>query len=559
MSLDYWERRQIADDAKIAFANAEETIKRIERLHREAERRIRAMQQRIRQRFRRAYNLSEEEARNLLASPVGREEYLRLLEEIGRLGKNNPMREELLAKAAAPSYAFRLKLAEAMELENDAITARMAEEEQRILEEHLMHTVQDENMRAAFRIQHRAGVAFRVRGVSEELARVIVKRPWSGMSFSARIWRNREKLAEWLNEEFAAGLIVGESGAKLANELHEKMGVSMNRARTLVRTETTHVCSEADFEAYEEAEIETYIYEATLDSRTSRICRKLDHKRFKVKDKQIGVNCPPMHPNCRSTTITGSFTDEELSRMERWARDPVTGKGVKVPADMNYEQWRKLQAKTYSEERVAAGEKMARNKAKDEKQFARYQQILGKKQLPKDIASFQQMKYTEPEEWAEKKRSYLDERKKALPANDKTDTIQSSTKDGGDQLRTVGRISKTMFERITPNITTVEVIITDERIAHSNLHDNAFNKFEKYIPQVLNDPDFVFRDKKPNTGVLIRRIDAEGENLELVLRLHVPEDNPEYKNSIISFWNISDKRKGNYARNKDIVYKRPET
>ncbi|MBQ7885506.1 MAG: minor capsid protein [Clostridia bacterium] len=403
MSLDYWERRQVVEDAQIAFENAEETIRRIEKLHAGVERRIRAMQTRIRQRFKSAYNLSEEKAKELLSSPVGREEYLKLLEEIGRLGKDNPMREELLAKAAAPAYAYRMKLEDAMELENDAITARMAEEEQRILEKHLTDTVKEQNMRAAFRIQHKAGVAFRVRGVSEELARVIINRPWSGMSFSARIWKNREALAEWLNDDLASGLVAGVSGETLARELSEKLGVSMNRARTLVRTETTHVCSAADFEAYEEAELEEYVYSAVLDVRTSKICRRLDHKHFKVKDKQVGVNCPPMHPNCRSLTVTAGISDEELARMTRWARDPVTGKGVKVPANMSYEEWRKLQAETYGEERVAAGEKMARNKAKDKKQFKRYQQILGKKQLPKDLASFQQMKYTEPEEWADVK------------------------------------------------------------------------------------------------------------------------------------------------------------
>lgn len=405
MSLDYWERRQVVGDAQYAFANGQEVIARLERIHANAARRIRDMQQRICRRFKARYGLDEDKARELLHSPVGREEYLHLLEEIGRLGKKNPMRDELLAKAAAPAYAYRLRLEEAIELELDAITAKLAEQEQQIVEEHLIKSAQEENMRAAFRIQHKAGVAFKVRGVSEELARVIAYQPWSGASFSSRIWRNREKLAEWMNEDFAGGLVAGESSETLARELAEKMDVSLNRARTLVRTETTHVCNAADFEAYKEAGLEEYLFEAILDKRTSKICRKHDHKRYKVRDKRVGVNCPPMHPNCRSTTITGDFTDEELERMERWARDPVTGKGVKVPASMDYEEWRKLQEETYGEERVAIGEKMARNKAADEKLFRKYKQVLGRKQMPSDLESFQQMKYTEPEEWKRTKRA----------------------------------------------------------------------------------------------------------------------------------------------------------
>lgn len=41
-------------------------------------------------------------------------------------------------------------------------------------------------------------------------------------------------------------------------------------------------------------------------------------------------------------------------------------------------------------------------------------------------------------------------------------------------MHTVGRIDLAMYEKITSDITTDEVIITEERIEHSNLHDHAF-------------------------------------------------------------------------------------
>lgn len=119
----------------------------------------------------------------------------------------------------------------------------------------------------------------------------------------------------------------------------------------------------------------------------------------------------------------------------------------------------------------------------------------------------------------------------------------------------LGRIILSMYTGISESITTDEVIITDERIEHSNLHDRAYEKYGKYIPEMLADPDFIFRDKKPNTAVIVKQIVQEGNHLQLVLRLHVPQDNPEYKNSIISFWDISDKRRENYERNKDLFTK----
>jgi hypothetical protein len=44
------------------------------------------------------------------------------------------------------------------------------------------------------------------------------------------------------------------------------------------------------------------MYDAFLDNRTSAICREMDGKYFKITEKKIGVNAPPLHPSCRSTT-----------------------------------------------------------------------------------------------------------------------------------------------------------------------------------------------------------------------------------------------------------------
>ena len=129
---------------------------------------------------------------------------------------------------------------------------------------------------------------------------------------------------------------------------------------------------------------------------------------------------------------------------------------------------------------------------------------------------------------------------------------------GGDHLISAGRNSRAMFKSISPSILTDEVIITPERIEHSNLHDGAYDKYGQYISSLLADPDFIFRDKSPNTAVLIKRIAIGEKSLQLVLRLHVPQDNPAYKNSIISFWDIGERRRKNYERTRDIVYRKPE-
>lgn len=429
----YWEQRA-ARDARRAYRDAEALLLEIEKLHSAARRDIRAMAIRIRMRFRNAYALDADKANELMNSPVGREEYLQLLAEIGRLGPKNPKRDELLAKAAAPAYAYRENIAEAMEDELVAVTARLAEQEVQLLTDHLTKTAQEQSLRTGFRIQQRAGVGFRFGGVSEELARVMINRPWSGANFSARIWQNQDALTETLNDVLRTGLTLGKSGDTLAQDISERLNVSLHRAQTLVRTETTYVCNQADMAAYEEAEIERYRFSAVLDLKTSKICRKHDGKVYRRKAAKAGVNFPPMHPNCRSLTVT-IFSDEELARMKRWSRDPVTGKDVYVSADMTYEEWLQMQKETYGEERIAAAQKMVDNRRQDEKQLEEYRNVLGDKHtFLKSREAFQQMKYLNEDTYRFVKLDY--ERQRAL-------------KNGTEQALPNARTAKAAEEKYT--------------------------------------------------------------------------------------------------------------
>lgn len=123
-------------------------------------------------------------------------------------------------------------------------------------------------------------------------------------------------------------------------------------------------------------------------------------------------------------------------------------------------------------------------------------------------------------------------------------------------MQYVGKINREIYRAITDDITTEDVVISDERIAHSNQHGNAFEKYGKYAADVLSDPDFIIADKRPNTAVLYRKIETGEKTIQRILRLHVSTDNPAYKNSIISFWDIGEKRRKAYEKNGKTIYKR---
>lgn len=93
----------------------------------------------------------------------------------------------------------------------------------------------------------------------------------------------------------------------------------------------------AEIESYKEADIEKYVFLATLDSKTCPICGNLDGKIFCVKDAKIGLNLPPMHKDCRCSTIAYMGDSEEL--INRRARDPETGKTYVLDKNTNYSNW----------------------------------------------------------------------------------------------------------------------------------------------------------------------------------------------------------------------------
>jgi len=118
---------------------------------------------------------------------------------------------------------------------------------------------------------------------------------------------------------------------------------------------------------------------ATLDDRTSSICRSLDGRIFPI-DK--GPR-PPFHINCRTTTTAAldsrfNFLDEGATRS---ARTPETGKVTKVSAGQSYYDWLKKQPAAIQDDIIGKDRgKLLRNGGITTKRFAELQ--LNKKFEP---------------------------------------------------------------------------------------------------------------------------------------------------------------------------------
>lgn len=140
--------------------------------------------------------------------------------------------------------------------------------------------------------------------VSRDKIKTVLDRPWSGANFSQRIWSNTDKLAQTVKQEIVNGMIQGINLQTMTKRVSERFETAKkNDVERLLRTEVNYTLNQATLDGYKEAGIEKYEFSATLDSRTSQICSELHGEIFEIKKIAVGLNYPPMHPRCRSTTI----------------------------------------------------------------------------------------------------------------------------------------------------------------------------------------------------------------------------------------------------------------
>lgn len=199
----------------------------------------------------------------------------------------------------------------------------------------LGNTYEANYYRSIYEINSKLGIGVDFALLNPELVEKAINFPWSGMSFSERIWGQKDRLVSNMQNVISQGLIQGKSIQKMTADISRRMEVGYADAHRLIMTETSRVINQGTLDGYKKSQIvEIYEYLAELDVHTSDICRALDGQKFKITDAEIGMNYPPTHPNCRSTTVA-YFGDDVGARV---ARD-FSGQTYNVPAGMKYQEW----------------------------------------------------------------------------------------------------------------------------------------------------------------------------------------------------------------------------
>ena len=333
---DYWTQRK-ANLIYEQMDKAEKQADKFDKVYEEAKVYLDKEINKIFDKFQRDYGLSESVARQVLKTMKDKKD-LANLRRMLEARPNDPNIQRLLADLDSPAYTYRMKRLERLSADLDLMRSSIYLSEKQGSDSFYSDLMKDSYYKATFDLQQQTGLAYHFSGLPETEIKRLQGLKWTGEAYSDRIWSNTGALASSVKDELLVSLMTGRSVRETSQAIAERFEVGQNKARRLVRTESAFFHNQMELLSYEDAEITKYRFVAVLDKRTSHICQEHDNKVYNTADAVPGVNYPPLHPWCRSTTIAHD-DDIDYSKLERRARNPETGKVEYVPADMSYKEW----------------------------------------------------------------------------------------------------------------------------------------------------------------------------------------------------------------------------
>lgn len=257
-------------------------------------------------------------------------------------GQENAINGTWVKQLENASARFHISRLEALKLQTQQSIEVMFGNQLDSIDSTMRNVYKSGYYHTAYEIQKGVGVGWDFSALDDKQISKVINKPWAvdGKNFSERIWGNRQKLVNELNNALTQNIILGKDPQKAIDEIARKMNTSKTNAGRLVMTEEAFFSSAAQKDCFDELDVEQFEIVATLDSHTSDICRGMDGKHFPMSEWKVGVTAPPFHVHCRSTTVP--YFDDEFDEVgERAARDEKTGKTYFVPGNMTYKEWDK--------------------------------------------------------------------------------------------------------------------------------------------------------------------------------------------------------------------------
>lgn len=535
-NIKYWEMREARNMYK-DMQLAEDCAKELSVIYSKAAIYTAKQIEGIFNRFASKHHLTRDEAINLLSEADSRN-FEKLLEAYKN--KTGAQKREVLAELEAPAYKNRMKRLDDIDKSINRLINAVASKERDAIDKTMRKVYESSYHHAVYEAARMSGLDLQTGPIDEGALETILKKKWSGQNYSERVWANTQKVADALKEEFMIGALTGKTEKEMTDSINEQFLSGRNKARRLVRTESSYIHNEAHFQAYKDYGIEEYRFVATLDLRTSQICRERDGSVYRVNDKKIGVNAPPMHPWCRSTTIM-NLDDETMHNLERFAKDPVTGERMKVPADETYKEWYQRMVEKHGAEAINNSRRNIINFSDDEEQFHRYRRVLGNELIPDTLEKFQKLKYNELDRWDDLKKKYRivnqyeNHTRHSMPAQKIFDLDEKAFS-----------VKRELFSsdyRTSGNFAIME-LDGDTFFAHSRANcsdDKAYKNFKGDKSRLILKPDEKTFETKV-IGTHDREVDSEYKLFELA-NLQIT-DNDEHELFMLSEMQLCESCKG---------------
>ena len=297
---DYWEERQVKREAK-AFSNIQDVEKEYKIALEKAKQNINKELSRIGTTYMKDNNLSYHDALKLLKGDeykVWKKDLHEYMAEYNKLLKTAPLEaKKLYLESETLSPRSRMSDLDSLKAQVDMEMVKLIFGVEDSAKNGLASVYRDTFIEVTKDLGINAIV-------SRDKIKAVLDRPWSGANFSERLWSNTDKLAQTVKQEIVNGMIQGINLQTMTKRVSERFETAKkNDVERLLRTEVNYTLNQATLDGYKEAGIEKYEFSATLDSRTSQICSELNGEIFEIKKIAVGLNYPPMHPRCRSTTI----------------------------------------------------------------------------------------------------------------------------------------------------------------------------------------------------------------------------------------------------------------
>ncbi len=346
-------------------------------------------------------------------------EYEKLVKE--SLENGNFEAERILQGWAKRERITRL---DQMKLETDLIAKKLYEDTEGTLTKALGKSGRESYLMSAYELQKGLKNWSPMYAPSASYFEALARQQYNGKDFSERLWGHINNFSDVVHNVVKTSIIHGYGVDKAVKLMAGEVVADRKHIERLIRTEIARVQEQATLESYEVNEVTKYRFLATLDLKTSKQCQSLDMKVFDLTKDQtfsvdyggkvgkvtynekggvVGVNYPPMHPYCRSTTVPYV---EDYTPSSRTSRDPLTGKEKKVRGDMTYAEW----YKEYVED-APLGKWAEKHKDKlpsDMRQWERYKARL-KGGVPDSFDKFIELKYGDDQEkWLKVQLDYRD-------------------------------------------------------------------------------------------------------------------------------------------------------